>query len=63
MEKELQLQEEKKKMRELEKQVDKDNVQREAELSRLLESTQKEVEKQRKMMVGEELKNFIQNKQ
>lgn len=49
-------------MKDLEKQIDKSNIQREAELSRLLESTQKEVEKHKKMMVGEELKNFIQNK-
>ena len=52
-------QEEKKRIRELEKLVDRDNVQREAELRKQLENAQRDVEKQRKFMVGEELKNSI----
>eukprot|EP00347_Sterkiella_histriomuscorum_P002848 403366567 len=63
LDKELQQQEDKKRVRELEKLVDRDNVQRESELRRLIENSQKEQEKQRKLMMGEQIKQTIDQKQ
>ncbi|CDW73158.1 UNKNOWN [Stylonychia lemnae] len=62
LEKELQQQEDKKRILEMEKIVDRDNVQKEAQYVKMIEEAQKELERQKKQSMSEQLKMTIDQK-